>query len=183
MTRAPFIATAIALCACDYNRAFTDYCIESGACSCVGTDCCIHYGYSCHTGYPCCEGFVCKEQNTCEGTFCREIGTCRRPVDPVLELTPANCDFGWVDLGETRTANVTLANVGPGSSTPLVFGDLRRPFRVDASACSGQVLAPGSTCPVAVSVEPTVEGRFSDALRVEELVSRVQLLVQARSGF
>lgn len=170
MTRALVIAAAAVLSACSYDRAFADYCVEAGACSCDETTCCMEHGITCRTEYACCEGLVCGGD-----------GTCQRAADAVLELSPSSWDFGWVDVGETRTLTASVTNAGAGPSSPLSFGDVTSPFRLDAGTCIGQALAPGGTCAFDVSVAPAARGRFSNLVHVQELTSGAQLFLTARS--
>lgn len=87
--------------------------------------------------------------------------------DAVLTLDPDVFDFGTQDiLAPAQTADFTIGNAGNDDSltvsTVSVGG---APFSVTGN-CNGEEIAPGGTCVVTVTFDPTTAGSFADILQV-----------------
>lgn len=80
-------------------------------------------------------------------------------ASPVLAFTPANLDFGDVEVGDTsRTRTATLHNTGNAAATGLDFGDLSGSGFTAATGSCGATLAAGSSCVIAVTFSPAAVG-------------------------
>lgn len=81
---------------------------------------------------------------------------------PSLDVSPASLDFGEVDVGDASpAASTVLENAGNGDlnvGTLSISGGASGDFSIDTDSCSGQTLAPGATCSVAVIFSPTSSG-------------------------
>ena len=95
-------------------------------------------------------------------------------IEPRLELSIAQIDFGAMGLGETRTSEVQLRNAG---SAPLeitrigLARQVSRNFTVGEDGCSRRTLGPSATCSVTVSFRARDEGRRSGDLIIEHSAS------------
>ena len=92
-----------------------------------------------------------------------------RQMSPAISVAPPSVDFGGVLLGTVISRKVTVRNDG---TAPLHIGQITlggaspSQFRQPAAAdlCSGNVLAPGSSCTLKVKLKPTVTGPLSATL-------------------
>ena len=74
--------------------------------------------------------------------------------------------FGNVTEGETVDAAVTITNDG---SANLIIGTITAPlapFSVNDAACSGQTLAPGTSCDCTVTFAPSSPGPFNSSFSI-----------------
>jgi hypothetical protein len=77
--------------------------------------------------------------------------------------------FGDVTEGATSTETVTVTNGGTASLTVgaiAASNPLAAPFAIGTDGCSGQALAPASSCTVTVRFAPAGTGPFADAFDV-----------------
>ena len=74
--------------------------------------------------------------------------------------------FGNVTEGETADAIVTITNDGDLDLVLSTITDPVAPFTIDASACSGQTLAPGADCACTVTFAPAAAGTFSGSFSI-----------------
>ncbi|MEP1471610.1 MAG: choice-of-anchor D domain-containing protein [Halieaceae bacterium] len=77
-----------------------------------------------------------------------------------LQASPANLNFGEVDLGSSSDLPVTLTNTG-GPVTSVVINSVAAnaaDYTVVSDACSGQTLAGGASCALTVRFTPSVPG-------------------------
>ncbi|MFN8537727.1 MAG: choice-of-anchor D domain-containing protein [Thermomicrobiales bacterium] len=76
---------------------------------------------------------------------------------PLISITPASLDFGYVQNGQVAPAQtVTIKNIGSIdvaiSSAAITLGGAN--FVESADTCSGQILQPGQTCTYSVTFAP-----------------------------
>jgi hypothetical protein len=82
--------------------------------------------------------------------------------DPAVTTNPGVLVFDVLTVGESSP--VQVLHVGNSGEGPLeifgvsVGGLNWRDFSISSDACTGSVLAPGVTCPIAVIFEPTLDG-------------------------
>ncbi|HVF35334.1 MAG TPA: putative Ig domain-containing protein, partial [Candidatus Saccharimonadia bacterium] len=78
------------------------------------------------------------------------------PAGPIFSASPADIDFGAVDVGRTAIVNVRLTNLHTEDSvTPrLTTPPAASGFTVDAGTCTA-ALAPGQFCTMMVAFTPT----------------------------
>jgi hypothetical protein len=81
---------------------------------------------------------------------------------PVLEVTPASIDFGWVEVGLNATEIVSVTNIGTAGTTLTDAWTTAPPYEV-TSFDPGPLL-PGSSTEVAVTFTPTEGGVVPDTL-------------------
>jgi hypothetical protein len=79
----------------------------------------------------------------------------------LLEVTPAEADFGTLNAGETDTITLTVKNVGTGTVTGTAAG-LTGPFTLVGSG--DYELDAGETTTLTVQFTPTLVGDFSSTL-------------------
>lgn len=93
----------------------------------------------------------------------------------VLAVSPTQKDFGAQRITTTGTAQTfTFTNVGGRPSTALaatLSGTDSTQFTLSNDACTGVLLAPGSSCTVDVAFSPTVPGARSAEVRVDGTAS------------
>jgi hypothetical protein len=83
------------------------------------------------------------------------------PAGPIFSASPADIDFGEVNVGRTAFANVRLTNLDDASVTPrLTTPPAASGFVVDYGDCDDaggtpQPLAPGAFCTMTVAFTPT----------------------------
>jgi hypothetical protein len=83
----------------------------------------------------------------------------------ILEMDPASHDFGDAPVGGTSaTLVVTVSNPGSGASGPLELA-VPADFAVSDDACSGHILAGGTSCTFSLAFVPAAEGHVSDSVR------------------
>lgn len=90
-----------------------------------------------------------------------DIGAWELP-GPGLSMTPARVEFGTVPVGETPSATVTIAN--GGVATLDVAGAVVSPSFAIAGGTCGGALAPGASCTIVVSFQPSGLGRHHGVL-------------------
>ncbi|MGY6553804.1 MAG: choice-of-anchor D domain-containing protein [Wenzhouxiangella sp.] len=88
-------------------------------------------------------------------------------TDAELTLTPASFEFETVDiLDPAQSTTFTIGNAGEEDSlriTSISVGGA--PFAISPN-CVGDLLAPGATCPLTVTFDPTAPGDFTATLTV-----------------
>jgi len=90
-------------------------------------------------------------------------------VGTTAKLTPASLSFGDVVLNRSLTKSVTLANVGTTTFTisgMTITGTNASEFS-QTNNC-GPSLAPGASCKIDVTFEPTVQGKSKAVLKVSD---------------
>lgn len=76
--------------------------------------------------------------------------------------------FGSVTVGDSSDAIVTITN-DASATDDLVIGtitDPAAPFSINATACNGQTLTPGSSCNCTVTFAPTETGDFNSSFNI-----------------
>ncbi|MFA8301223.1 MAG: choice-of-anchor D domain-containing protein [Hyphomicrobiales bacterium] len=83
----------------------------------------------------------------------------------VLEFEPTSLDFGDVNVGESKTLNVTIKNTG---TTVLFSGtsDVKAPFSASNLEIPSTMLNAGASIEATVTFTPTEEGSFSQNVKI-----------------
>ena len=85
---------------------------------------------------------------------------------PVIVISDGEAyDFGAQDVSTMSAHVFTVSNEGDGFATSLDIGGLSEAFEVQDSDCE-TILAPGSSCDVAVGFNPVLFGEYEDELEV-----------------
>ena len=91
------------------------------------------------------------------------------PAGPVFSASPADIDFGEINVGRTAFAEVRLTNLSPTASVTPRFSQppAASGFAVDAGTCTVS-MAPGDTCNMMVAFTPTAGdgASFSSSSRI-----------------
>lgn len=93
---------------------------------------------------------------------------------PAVTLSPASLIFSSQVVGTTSAAMaITLTNSGGanlifGAGAVTLSGTNAADFAVSADTCSGQTVAPTSTCSVGVTFKPSIGGSESAALSIAD---------------
>ena len=91
-------------------------------------------------------------------------------VQPRLEISEASLQYGFVPLGDSRSAEIRLRNAGSASTE---IGDIRLArqveisFRLGNQDCAERTLQPSESCTVSVSFETSSEGLHRGELLIE----------------
>lgn len=91
-----------------------------------------------------------------------------------LTASPASVDLGYVGLGTTATANVTLTNSGGQTETVSSTASPNSPWSVTLPA-AGATVAPGASITVPVTFAPTVAGTYPDSFTVSTTSGNVKV--------
>jgi hypothetical protein len=90
-------------------------------------------------------------------------------TDPVVPVDDLQLSFGEVTRGNSSVKVVTVGNSG---NTALEIYDIAQadplamPFSIAADACSGQSIAPGTSCSLTVLFSPAAEGAFDESFDI-----------------
>ncbi|MBI5056463.1 MAG: choice-of-anchor D domain-containing protein, partial [Nitrospirae bacterium] len=88
---------------------------------------------------------------------------------PDMTVLTAPVNFGNVVAGTSSDQTVTVRNDGTGD---LIIGNIAQvdpvgaPFSIITDNCSGQTLAPSTSCTVIMRFAPAIESNFSDTLDI-----------------
>jgi hypothetical protein len=88
---------------------------------------------------------------------------------PEIEITPATLTFGAVQVGESRTRQVTVANAGTADLTITAFtieNANSAAFSLDQAPETPVNIAQGASTTVSIVYRPTADGAAAGALRV-----------------
>jgi len=78
-------------------------------------------------------------------------------------------DFGSFTVGATSDQVITVANIGTANlniSTIASSNPLAAPFSLVSGNCSGQAIAPATSCTFTVRFAPTITGSFTDTFDI-----------------
>ena len=91
------------------------------------------------------------------------------PGVPALEIKPGALDFGEVAPGGEARQPVTIVSAGTGEvDISAVVPPTGPDFSIASEDCTGQTLAPGTTCTLEVLFRPSGSGPVSDTLSVAD---------------
>ena len=80
---------------------------------------------------------------------------------PTEDVSPRQTDFGDVEIGKSVARTITIANHGDYplqiQQAFMVTGTPSN-FPITGDRCSGQIVAPGSSCSFTVSFQPSAAG-------------------------
>jgi hypothetical protein len=100
--------------------------------------------------------------------------------------TPATTDFGMPAPGSSSTRTVTVTSSGTATANVTgvtLSGAQAADYAVTSDGCTGQSLAPGATCAIAVTLTPSAIGTRAATLTVTGTSTRtVALTGQGRSA-
>ena len=88
------------------------------------------------------------------------------PNTPDISVSPSSYDFGNVNVSNTSTTTFTISNAGTGAlsiGTITIAGD---GFGLGGGTCSGQTIAPSSSCNFQVMFSPLSEGTKSASVSI-----------------
>ncbi len=91
------------------------------------------------------------------------------PVEPEVGLSTGSVDFSGILVGLDESAPLTITSTG---TADLIIGSVGLApaglsvFGIANDDCSGQTLAPGSTCTLDITFQPLVRGTFNDELLI-----------------
>jgi hypothetical protein len=91
------------------------------------------------------------------------------PERPAIHVYPGSNNFGNVRISQTATHIFTISSVGTGHlaiGTIALGGVQASQFNLNEDNCSGQILAPSSTCAIGASFNPSVPGNHSVLLEI-----------------
>lgn len=103
---------------------------------------------------------------------------------PNISVAPLQTDFGVVVLGKTADKQITVSNAGPGDLTieTIAEANAGSPFSITNDGCSGQVVAPSSSCTVTVRFAPTVQGDYSNSFDIPSNDTEAGTLTASLAG-
>ncbi len=95
-------------------------------------------------------------------------GSAEPPPAPAIEVLPTSLSFGQQTVGSTTTRSFTVSNGGDANLDIGSLGAPAAPFSLapGGDACSGQTLAPGQSCDVAVAFQPDTAGSFGGSVSI-----------------
>jgi iron transport multicopper oxidase len=102
---------------------------------------------------------------------------------PQLSVSPPAVSFGGVGVGATRTANITLTNLG---SKPLHFGGAtlpKAPFAVTGAPKDGAALASGKSVAVTITFAPEDTGTAVGSLELTSDGGNVSVYLSGTSAY
>jgi len=88
---------------------------------------------------------------------------------PAISLNPLSLDFGTEFLSTDPSLTVTVTNDGAADlnvSAIDIGGADAAQFSVDSETCTGQAVAPGSSCEITVLLDPSTTGVFLASLDI-----------------
>ena len=85
---------------------------------------------------------------------------------PDISVTPNPVPFGNVNVGGTSDQTVTIKNDGNANLVVGTITQPTQPFSKYNDNCSGQTIAPNSTCTVTYRFAPTTSGSFSSSSNI-----------------
>ncbi len=81
-------------------------------------------------------------------------------------LSAATLDFGKVPVGGSKTATMTITNVGEVQAKSIAKSALAAPFSFNGGTC-GATLDPGKTCTIGFKFTPRAAGHFEQNLKLQ----------------
>ena len=108
--------------------------------------------------------------------------TCPPPPDSVFEVTPADLEFGPIEIGSCAQREFTLTNTGNDSGSIVKGITVESPFFLASDGCSPFAIPPGASCMVEVELCPEQSTESSDVIEINTTSNTTPLVEVELSG-